>query len=72
VDTAALRAAITEWVESGRRLLLLLQGVGTPAPASEPVGATRYEPELRISPELEARLKRMEAEIHAARGKDDS
>lgn len=75
VDAAELREAVETLVEAGRRLLVLLQGAGAAAPAArparEPVGATRVEPVLHITPELEARLRRMEAEIHAVREEDD-
>ncbi len=66
VDLTEIRDAVTEWLESGRRVLALVESaMARPRPGAG--GATRIEPSLELTPELEARLKRLEAQVTASR-----
>lgn len=56
-----LRIAAEELIASARRFLALLDTRG-PSPVPEPAGATRFEPSAAISPELEQRLRKLEAQ----------
>ena len=68
VDLTEIRDAVAEWLESGRRLLALLDSAMAPRPGAG--GATLHEGGGRdITPELEARLTRLEAQV-AARQQD--
>lgn len=62
IDVADVRDALAEWLESGRRLLTLLERA-VPAPLPGGGGATRHEGSAPVSAELEARLARIEARI---------
>lgn len=62
VDLTDIRNAIAEWLEAGQRLLTLVDNA-VAQPRSGAGGATRHEAGLAISPELEARLRRLEAGI---------
>jgi len=63
-DTKAVRAAVEESVAASRRALALLDAAQSTA--SEPAaGATRFEGG-GVTPELEARLRRLESSIPAA------
>lgn len=65
VDLKEIRDAVAEWLESGRRVLALIESaMAAPRPGAG--GATRYEGGLEVSPQLEARLARLEAQIAAA------
>ena len=61
VDLTEIRDAIAEWLESGRRVLALLESAMAVRPGAG--GATRHEPGLEITPDLEARLARLEAQV---------
>ena len=60
-DLTEIRDAVVEWLESGRRVLALIDSATAPRPGAG--GATRHEPGLHITPELEARLERLEAQV---------
>ncbi len=69
VDLTEIRDAVTEWLESGRRVLALVESaMARPRPGAG--GATRFEPSLELTPELEARLKRLEAQLTAPRARE--
>lgn len=55
---AQVRDAIAAWLEAGRRLLTLLESAAAEAPAE---GDTRIRPNAALTPELELRLRRLEA-----------
>ena len=55
---AEVRDALAAWLETGRRLLTLLENLPT-EPAPE--GDTRIRPTVTLTPELELRLRRLEA-----------
>lgn len=68
VDLREIRNTVAEWVDNGRRILALLDtALAAPAPRPGGGGATRHEAGLQITPELEARLARLEAEVKGAR-----
>jgi transcriptional regulator with XRE-family HTH domain len=56
---AEVRDALAAWLEAGRRLLTLLENV---PPSPEPEGDMRIRPTVRLTPELELRLRRLEAQ----------
>lgn len=67
-DLTEIREAVAEWLESGRRVLALIESAIAVRPGAG--GATRHEPGgLEITPELEARLARLEAQV-ASRQQD--
>ncbi|HEX6098211.1 MAG TPA: helix-turn-helix transcriptional regulator [Thermoanaerobaculia bacterium] len=56
-NPAELRDALAAWLEAGRRLLTLLESVSVaPDPAD-----SRIHPSAQLTPELELRLRRLEA-----------
>lgn len=66
VDITEVREAVAQWLESGRRLLTLLErAIAAPQPGGG--GATRFEGGGQMSAELEARLARLEAKVAAGR-----
>ncbi len=70
-DLAELRDVLAGFLENGRRLLTLLERVSVAPLPEGPAGATRVRPSGRVSPELEERLRRLEAEVAAARAADE-
>ena len=53
-----IRDALAAWLEAGRQLLTLLESIpAEPAPEDE----TRIRPSVTMTPELELRLRRLEA-----------
>lgn len=70
VDPAELRETVTRFVEQGRELVQLLERVVI-ASQEEAAAATRFQPTVKLSPELEERLRRLEAQVAEARAADD-
>jgi transcriptional regulator with XRE-family HTH domain len=70
VDVAELREAVTRFVEQGRELVQLLEQVVIVTP-EEAAGATRIQRTVKLTPELEERLRRLEAQVAEARAADD-
>jgi transcriptional regulator with XRE-family HTH domain len=69
VDLTEIRDAVAEWLESGRRVLALVESaMARPRPGTG--GATRIEPSVELTPELEARLARLEAGFKASRTRE--
>ena len=66
--TAEVRDALAAWLEAGRRLLTLLENV---PPEAAPEGDTRIRPTVALTPELELRLRRLEARYGPGRMKDE-
>jgi transcriptional regulator with XRE-family HTH domain len=64
VDLVEVRDSLAEWLESGRKLLTLLERAAStgPRPAGE---APRRDAAAGVSAELESRLSRLEAQIKA-------
>ena len=54
-----VRDALAVWLEAGRRLLTLLEM----PPEPEPEGEGRIRPAASLTPELELRLRRLEAQL---------
>ena len=69
-DLPAIREELARFLESGRRLLTMLERVSV-VPQLDPAGATRVQPSVKVSPEMEERLRRLEAQVAAARAADD-
>jgi transcriptional regulator with XRE-family HTH domain len=59
-NASQVRDALAAWLEAGRRLLTLLEQV---PPEQGPAGATRFQPSVELTPELESRLRRLEAQF---------
>lgn len=57
-SAAEVRDALAAWLETGRRLLTLLENVPS---APEPPIDTRIQPTVTLTPELEQRLRRLES-----------
>jgi len=70
VDAAELRDTVARFVEQGRELVQLLDRVAIAAQEAS-AGATRIQPAVKLSPELEERLRRLEAQVAEARAADD-
>jgi transcriptional regulator with XRE-family HTH domain len=69
VDVAGLRDEMAEWLESGRRLLTMFERLTVVADvAAAAPNAVRSANE--VTPELEARLRRLESEVATARKSD--
>jgi hypothetical protein len=58
-SAAQVRDAIASWLEAGRRLLTLLESIPTEPALPEAEG--RIRPGTTLTPELELRLRRLEA-----------
>lgn len=69
-DAGALRDELAAWLESGRRLLTTMERISI-APQPAAAGATRVEPGMQVPPELEERLRRLEAQVPQARAADE-
>jgi transcriptional regulator with XRE-family HTH domain len=69
-DLPAIREELAHFLESGRRLLTMLERVAV-VPQQDPAGATRVQPGVQVPPELEERLRRLEAQVIEARAADD-
>lgn len=69
-DAAELRDALAGFLESGRRLLTLLERVSVAAPQEGPAGATRVWSPREVPPGMEERLRRLESELAAVRAAD--
>lgn len=69
VDIAEVREAVAQWLESGRKLLTLLERiVATPDyPGPGGGGATRHKGGTPVNQELEQRLAKLEAQINATK-----
>ena len=68
-DLPAIREELARFLESGRRLLTMLERVAV-VPQQDQVGATRAPSPVQMSPELEARLRQLEAQVASARAAD--
>lgn len=57
-SASEVRDALAAWLETGRRLLTLLENVPS---APEPPTDSRIQPTVTLTPELEQRLRRLES-----------
>lgn len=62
-NAAEVRDALAAWLEAGRRLLTMLENMPAAPPA--PAGDTS-QPSAHLTPELELRLRRLEARYQTA------
>ena len=71
VDLHEIRDAVARWLEDGRGILALVESaMAQPQPAGGGGGATLHEGGLPISPELEARLARLEEKVGGRKKKE--
>lgn len=69
-DAVELREVLAGFLENGRRLLTLLERVSV-APQPAPAAPTLIQPVIKVPPELEARLRALEAQVAESRPADD-
>ena len=71
VDIAEVREAVAQWLETGRKLLTLLERImATPAPHPGSDGARRKG--ASVDHDLEARLAKLEAQVNATKSVDST
>ena len=69
VDVTALRDELAQWLESGRRLLSTFERLSITSGDPTPTAAAVRSPK-EMTPELEARFARLEAEVAKVRAAD--
>lgn len=63
-EVEPMRQELAGFLEAGRRLLTMLERVSVVS-QDAPIGPPRVKPSMRIPPELEERLRRLEAQLLA-------